>query len=235
MTRTSPLSGPVPPSDAGLPLARTSLADLVYERLLEGILAGRLTSGIELNVSDLAREFGVSPSPVREGLLKLAAHGLVHSATHRRATVISFSRQEVIDLFQVRELLEAGAAALAAVKIQPPQVERLRQVAEGCGALYGRAEQKKDMLDLDNQFHLLIADATGNASLKADIVRYSQRVRIVQCLHLAPTNMRNAEDEHLQILNSIAAGDSAGARQAMSHHLHIALEYVLQGLDRSGR
>src|SRR5438105_4369051 len=89
------------------PLVRASLAELVYHRLLEGILSGSLQCGRRLNVADIARDLQVSPSPVREALMRLATEGLVANHTNRRATVIRFEERDVVEIFQLRELLES--------------------------------------------------------------------------------------------------------------------------------
>ena len=66
-------------------VAKPTLAELVYQQLLEAILSGHLQSGAYLNVPDVARENGVSPTPVRDALVRLSAEGLVEIGSNRRA------------------------------------------------------------------------------------------------------------------------------------------------------
>lgn len=221
MSIAPPLTGPV---------VRTSLADLVYQRILDTILSGALPSGTEIIASDLAEEMQVSPSPVREALLRLAADGLVQNASNRRATVVSFSREDIQGVFEVRRLLECGAAELAATQITDEQLAELRKTAESCSSLFGDPARKREMLDLDNRFHLIIAESAGNESLKAEILRFNRRVRVIQWLRLSPAKMRVAYDEHLVILAALEAHDPQAARQAMSQHIREALLFVLEGL-----
>src|SRR5688500_6247151 len=115
-------------------VVRTSLADLVHEQLLKGILAGAMGSGTHLNVADIAKELGVSPSPVRDALLRLAGEGLVTNNTNRRATVVRFTPADVEEIFQVREILEGAAAELAAPHVDKGGLAELRQAAEDCVA-----------------------------------------------------------------------------------------------------
>jgi len=224
MSESATISGPV---------VRTSLAELVYQRILDAILSGRLPSGSEIIASDLADELQVSPSPVREALLKLASDGLVQNASNRRATVVSFSREDIRGVFEVRRLLECGAAELAATVITPAQLAELRATAEACSALFGDTARKREMLDLDNRFHLLIAEAAGNESLKSEILRFNRRVRVIQWLRLSPAKMRVAFDEHLAILAGLEAHDPEVARHAMSRHIREALTFVLEGLPET--
>lgn len=212
------------------PLARASLADLVYRRLLDSILAGTPPSGAALIIADIAKELEVSPSPVREAILRLAAEGLVSSPTNRRATVVSFSDRDIIDMFQVRELLECGATRLAAQNIDERGLAEVRRAAEECAALQDDPTQKKEMVDLDNRFHLKIAEASGNRVLVDEIIRVSRRVRVMQWLRLTHASMKLAYSQHLDIIAGLERHDPEAASAAMASHIRRASEYVMEGL-----
>lgn len=214
----------------GTAIARTSLSDHVYARLVEAIHSGSLASGAPLHVADLAAQFNVSPSPVRDAISRLVSEGLVTSNPNRRTTVVHFSRQDVVETFQIREILECAAAGLAALNIQPSQMADLRRVAEQCDALAGSPSQKKAKLELDNQFHLLVAEASGNGLLRQEIARCNRRVRAIQWLKLDPPTLKQAHPEHLRIIGAIERRDAAEARAAMKAHLEVALELVLKEL-----
>src|SRR5579864_554494 len=146
-------------------IARTSLADLVYQRLVDAIHSGSMAGGSALHVADLAAQFNVSPSPVRDAISRLAGEGMVVNNTNRRTTVITFSKKDIVEAFQLRGILECAAVFLAAQRITPAQLAELHRLAEQCDSLAADPAQKKAKLDLDNQFHLLLADAGGNALL----------------------------------------------------------------------
>jgi DNA-binding GntR family transcriptional regulator len=128
-----------------LTLQRPNLADQVYERLVAGIVSGQLPAGSPLNVGDLARELRVSPSPVRDALQRMASEGLVVPGPNRRTTVRLFTRREVEELFQVRELLECAGVRLAAARVSPKEIKELRSAAEQCAKLFGDPAQKRRM------------------------------------------------------------------------------------------
>src|SRR6185436_12696471 len=130
----------------GTGIARTSLADHVYLRLVEAIHSGTLSPGAALHVADLATQFDVSPSPVRDAISRLAAEGLVINNPNRRTTVLNFTRQDIVETFQLREILECGAARLAARNITAAPLAELRRVAEQCDALADNPAQKKAKL-----------------------------------------------------------------------------------------
>jgi DNA-binding GntR family transcriptional regulator len=215
----------------GTGIERTSLADHVYSRLVEAIHSGTLSGGAALHVADLASQFNVSPSPVRDAISRLAAEGLATNNANRRTTVVNFSRQDIVETFQLREILECGAARLAAKNIQPTGLAELRKVAEQCDALAGSPAQKKAKLDLDNQFHLLVAEAGGNALLRHEIARCNRRVRAIQWLKLDPPTMKQAHPEHLKIIGAIERRDPDAAEAAMKAHLEVALTLILKEMS----
>jgi DNA-binding GntR family transcriptional regulator len=206
------------------------LADLVYDRLLEDILSGALPSGATLKIADLAKTLEVSPSPAREAVLRLAAEGLVTNPTNRSAMIVSFTERDVVEIFQVRELLESGASRLAAQVIDGRTVGEIRQAAEECAALYGDATQKKATLDLDNKFHVLIAQASRNQALVGEIVRVSRRVRVMQWLRLDAASLKQAYAEHLAVVAALERRDPAAAAAAMTAHIRAASKLVIEGM-----
>ena len=80
-------------------IERTSLSDHVYARIVDAVHSGTLPAGAPLHVADLAAQYGVSPSPVRDAISRLAAEGLAVNNANRRTTVVSFSRQDIAETF----------------------------------------------------------------------------------------------------------------------------------------
>jgi len=215
----------------GTSIARTSLSDHVYTRLVDAIHSGALPGGSALHVADLASQFNVSPSPVRDAISRLAAEGLVTNNPNRRTTVVNFGRQDVVDTFQLREILECGAVRLAAKNVTSAQLSELKKIADECDALAGNPAQKKAKLDLDNLFHLKVAEAGGNGLLCQEIARCNRRVRAIQWLKLDPPTMKQAHPEHLKILAALEKHDADAAEAAMKVHLDVALALILKEIS----
>jgi DNA-binding GntR family transcriptional regulator len=211
-------------------IARTSLADTVYHRLVDAIHSGTLAGGAPLHVADLASQFRVSPSPVRDAISRLVAEGLAVNNPNRRTTVVTFTKKDIIETFQLRGILECGAVYLAAQRITPAQLAELRRVADECDSHAADPVQKKTKLDLDNRFHLLLAEAGGNALLHQEIARCNRRVRAIQWLKLDPPSLKQAHPEHLKILEALERRDPHAAQAAMNAHLDIALKLILKEL-----
>lgn len=212
-------------------LVRPSLSEQVYQRLVDKILSGTLPSGKALNVAEIAADLRVSPSPVRDAIARLVSEGLATSNPNRRTTVTRFTDSEARELMQVREILECGAARLAAERIDAAGVAALRDTAARCAALYGQPARKKEMLDLDHQFHLQVAEASGNATLVGEILRCKRRVFLMQWMKMTPAVMGRAYAGHLDLVSALERRDADAAEASMRAHILEALELLLQGLD----
>src|SRR5690349_13215528 len=107
-----------------------SLAQKAYEHLQEGVLSGRLRSGTVISEAALAKELGISRTPVGEAIRQLVREGLVEQVPRYGTIVRSIDRQELTDLYEMREALESFAAAKAAEHITEPMLNRLQQYVE---------------------------------------------------------------------------------------------------------
>ena len=216
--------------DLGAPVARVSLADVVYDRLLEAIVAGQFAAGDELNEVALSQRFQVSRTPVREALGRLVADGLVQTARNKRATVVDFSRREVQEAYQVRLCLESGAAYWAAERITPATLETLRASADRC-APESHAEWREEAKRFDTVLHRAIAEASGNQRLANEIARYGHLVPLMQRLvGRNASRLELAWHEHIRILTALEARDANAARDAMAAHIQSALQAILEDL-----
>lgn len=212
------------------PIARTSLADSVYQHILEAILAGGLPGGTELNEVALAAEVGVSRTPVHEALRRLAADGLVVQLANRRACVAQFGRQDILEIYEMRKILECATVERAARQLPEDQLAELRAEAEDLHAARDGRAWSNRALDFDIRFHALLAAAAGNERLRGEITKYRHLVRAL-CRMSGPANLRAALAEHRRILDALEARDPATARRAMAVHIDARLQAVLATFD----
>lgn len=214
------------------PIAKTSLAESVYQRILEAILSGTLAGGMELSEVALAAELGVSRTPVHEALLRLAADGLVEDLASRQARVAKFTRQDLADIYEVRRILEPAAAELAAARIADEQLAALRTAADELIAAESKRDWPSRAIDFDLHFHDVVAAAAGNERLRREIVMYRRLVRAFCRATGTRDNLRQAFAEHQRILAALVARDAQAARIAMDEHIVARLQSVLDELDR---
>jgi DNA-binding GntR family transcriptional regulator len=190
-----------------------SVVDQVYIAVRERILTGELARGSRLRQEELAAELGVSRTPLREALRRLASEGLVDFNPNRGATV---SRDDVANLWHAwaaRVAIEPGAARLAAQAADPDAVAGLRALI---GEQRAGVDRGGDTYAANRDFHLALVAASGNPHL----VRFAETLwvpriarRIYSLQAVDPRRVLAWADDHDRIVDAIAAGDDdlAGA------------------------
>lgn len=199
-----------------------TLVDGVYERILLRIIQGKLHSGQELKSTILAQELGVSRTPVVQALQRLAADGIVNLELNKRAVVRPGAENWLVEIHQLRELLEPPAAALAAQNMPDEQLARLRELAEAA-ADRNKAGWSDAVRRFDFALHLAIADHTGNMALREAIRKcWSYKRLSYMAVEDHPDQFAKAYDEHLAIVRALESRDSQTASAAMLFHLRSA-------------
>jgi DNA-binding GntR family transcriptional regulator len=214
-------------TEDGTPLVRQTLVDSVYQTLLEAILAGKIASGANLNEVAVARELGVSRTPVHEALAWLAADELIE-LSGSRARVRTMTAAEVEELYDVRRLLEGTAAERAARQIDDAVLQKLREESRELARTREHADWPARAIDFDIRFHDLVAQASGNSRLRSEIQRYRLLVRAI--CRITGGHLKNLQDsfqEHLAILRALEKRDPKAARKAMEGHIERRVKVVL--------
>lgn len=155
-------------------------ADYVYRQIRKHIFEKRLTIGQRLPEIAIAKEFAVSRTPVREALRKLENEGLVQIKPGWGACLASPTREEIMDTYEVREYLEVMAIKKAAHKITPLQLCMLQEQIDA----ERRTFEDRDLesyLKVNDEFHLIIAESSGNTALYDYIKNASQEPLFKPC------------------------------------------------------
>jgi DNA-binding GntR family transcriptional regulator len=202
-----------------LPLAPSDrIADSVYIALRNAIFAGTLQPGARLSVPALASQLGVSRSPVREAILRLAQEQLAREEPRRGAVVASVGTPELARLYEVREVLEGLAARLAVENCGQRLVNDLRSVL----AAHERAVDNTALdahMEADMRFHSLIRKASGNPELISLLDGIQTRVRLAMVTTTVTAGPRRALEDHRQILDAISSGDPELAERRAREHI----------------
>ena len=187
------------------------LADEVYRRIRADIMSLKLPPESRVSVDSLARELGVSQTPIREALSMLEANGLVskrHFAGY--ATTPRMDRAQLDELFEFRLLVEPHAARKAA---------RMMSDADMALLASGEAAPSHDAFaDLDTDFHRLIAQGAGNHLIADSLARLHIHVHIFRSCFRREI-AEEAVDEHDAIIAAIRARDDWAAEGAMRRHI----------------
>jgi DNA-binding GntR family transcriptional regulator len=212
-------------------MSTISLAQKAYDHLQEGVLSGRLRSGTIISEAGLARELGISRTPVGEAIRQLVREGLVEQVPRYGTIVRSIDRQELIDLYEMREALESFAAAKAATRITEPALTRLQQFCDvmqrietelrEAGAVELDEPSLRRFLAADMAFHMLIIEASGNRRM-IEVVKNMRTVSRIFRMRRAPHQLpvvHKAYEFHSLILAALRARDPESARRQMAAHI----------------
>jgi len=154
---------------AASPITSTPTSSLrVSEELREAILSGEFGPGERLRTVSLAKRFGSSRTPVREALVQLEGEGLVDIEPRRGALVRSFASADLVDLYEIRALLEPAAAARAALRANDDQLARLSELVALSDAREGAsAAAIDDQIAWNEEFHALVIESAGSPRLSS--------------------------------------------------------------------
>ncbi len=192
------------------------LRQSVYEALVELVVGGGLQPGQHLVESDLARQLGVSRQPVREALHRLEAEGWVDLRPSQGAFVHVPTDREVNQLLDVRELLEAETARLAARSVTQGATAELRAIWQD-GMTAAEAGDFDHAAAANNAFHAEIAARSGNGML-ADLAAIVSRRTRWHYRMVAPARGPESWAEHQQLIEAIEVGDEERAAEIARLH-----------------
>jgi DNA-binding GntR family transcriptional regulator len=200
--------------------------EYVYQQLRREILAGEVVGGSPLNQDDIATRLRVSRTPVRQAFLRLGSEGLITNRPNRGSIVTSLSAQDILELFEIRAVLEGFAASLAARTLD----KRARKTLETrAAALETTQASSKRWVDLHEEFHHLVTVLAERPRLAENV--HAVRQRVVPYLRLYLTANRGTEirgHEHLALVGMITAGDADRAERAMREHVMSAGRAVVE-------
>ncbi|MCQ9367122.1 GntR family transcriptional regulator [Brevibacterium sp. 91QC2O2] len=226
------------PGTAKSDRAKQDTVAAVYESISERISAKDLPPDTRLNMDRLARELGVSQTPVREALRMLEGAGLVVAAPRGYTTTGLLDGAALRDMYEVRLLLEpwaAGAAATSRVgnpgRAMLAELDRFRAL-EAAGA--AGDELVRQMSHHDEVFHRAIFDSVDNPFLTTAFTQLHAHLHLYR-LYPPGADSTATITEHQAIAQAIADADPAAARAAMEEHLRGSLDRFAQGIEPAQR
>ena len=219
-------------AEAGITAGGSLQGQGAYSRLLEEIRQGKLKPGARLTETELAVRLSISRTPVREAIRRLEADGLVTHQPRIGAMIRTLDYAEVMELYEMRNVLERTAARMAARSASDVEIAELAALNEEMAAA---ARDGARLAALNQRFHLTLIDAARNRYL----------VKAVQSVHktmliLGPTTLEEsrraaeAVREHGEILAAISARDGATAEAAMRQHMDAAHRVRLRQIRARG-
>jgi DNA-binding GntR family transcriptional regulator len=207
-----------------------SKTNVVEEHLRGKITRGEIRTGQRLQQDAVARELGVSSTPVREALRRLEAEGLVTYLPHKGVAVQDVGPTRVREIFQLRTLLESFAAREAARRLTDDDLKVLFALQKDMRS-YQSAGDIRNFMATNDQWHMIIHRASGSELLRQTIARL-WRVSPWDTLWVIPGRTRAALQEHQSILGALEKRDSAEAERAMAEHIRSGEQMLLEFLQK---
>lgn len=196
-----------------------TMQEIVTDTIRDAILDGRYQPGQRLVADELAKDMGVSRMPVREALQRLEVTGLVSLVPHKGAVVNEFSKDEIIEIYHIRGVLDGLATRLATPHLAPADHKRLEEILKEMDRAV-RAKDTDRILAVNRDFHAVIWQAAQAPRLHAllqNLYDAGQRFRNVSLL--LPGRIDQITNEHRLIAQALEKGDAQAAeRHAVDHH-----------------
>lgn len=225
-----------------------TLQEKVYTAIKDSIMRNDLLPGQRLSIDELARELGVSPTPVREALTRLIADGLVERARNKTALVAKISEEDVRQVYEVRRLLEPYATSEVAKRIKLDsaladdlqeltcKIEEIQKIVANTSL---SPSQYEEYLQIDLRLDEVILKALQNSLLRKVFALVNGHSRRVRSFTEAISRPREAKiirmnnKEHLAIIKALINEDSGKSKEAVQDHLDNAENRTAQAITSS--
>jgi DNA-binding GntR family transcriptional regulator len=210
--------------------ATTSNSDLAYSLIRERISSGTLSPGDVVSENALAREFGMSRTPVREAVLRMVREGMLVTLPKRGTMVATLGLADIEETYNIRELLEGLAARLAATRATEEDLARAGRILEEMAACTKRGDVD-GFFRLDGQFHAILAEIGQSRRLATmlgpmrdiDFLDYIGRAK-----YQHPSRLRQSLNEHVLVFEAIRDRNAAEAERRMREHVRSAARFLAE-------
>jgi DNA-binding GntR family transcriptional regulator len=209
-------------------LSRDRLSNQVYS-ILKGMIADyRFNPGTRVNVEQIAKEVGASRTPVWEAVHRLVQEGLLENIPNRGVFMCALTPRQAIELYTVRETLEALAARLAIQNIDEKTIEKMRK----CLDQQYKVVQKEDLVSysrLDFDFHAMVYEASGNRMLQEMLETIKNKMRPIT-MHITPI-LSSLYHDHVEMLEAFQEKNPDKAEAAFRKHNHQMIVQIQNSME----
>lgn len=206
------------------PAPARDLGEAAYARIRAALREGSLAPGERLTELDLAARFGVSRTPVRQAIARLEAEGLLTHEPRRGLTVTRPDHQQVVELYVMREVLEAAAARLAAQHASETEIAAMVEVLDREPDAFGDA---RALMTVNMRLHGLLYLAAHNRYLLRSLEQIEATMSLLPTLLSWGGRAAAAHEEHRAIISAIVARDGDAAEEAARRHARAAQKHRL--------
>ena len=199
---------------------QNSLSDQVYTMLKEQILSGQLKGGMKIPEESLAEQFGVSRTPIREAIRRLAEYGLVAIKPRSHAEVSAISQQEAINIAKVRISLEQLAIDSIDEESYAEHVKELSRYAADCQYAMGIGDRAL-VYEQDSLFHLTLVKASRNSTLLSICERLDAKIQQLRIAQNPPeAELSYYVSQHTQMMSLLKNGEKEACKHMLFEHIN---------------
>lgn len=200
-------------------IQRQSLSEQVYRYIKRLILSGEIRGGEKIPEEKVARQFGVSRTPIREALKRLEEYGLIYLKPRSYATVIALKPHEAGQIACIRSQLETLAVSLLTECATEADFKELKTMAAECDKLIGNGDVG-DLFEKDSLLHLEIAKRTGNRHLYEIVEKLDAKVQLLRLIIRLPLDkLTSYVGQHSEIIKAMETRDKDAAEAMMRKHI----------------
>ncbi len=211
------------------------LRDVIFETLRKAIVSGDIKPGERLMEVSLANQMGVSRTPVREAIRRLEAEGLVTMIPRKGTHVSELSVKDIMDVLEVRTVLDKLATDLAAKRMQPSQLKALESVHKQYIACVEK-ENMEGAVKKDVEFHDIIYAASGNPRLVAVAGSLREHVYRFRVIYMSGSLIaENVLNEHEEILAALKEAQNNIASNLAEKHIRNQMETIIKTVTEDTR
>ncbi len=220
----------LPPVSAAALVAPATAS--VYERIKVMAATYRIKPGARVNEVELARSLGVSRTPVREALNRIAAEGFLLALPNKGYCGRAFDAQQILQLYEYRSIVETGVVALVCERASDAELDALAQLTDAHRDEPDSDAQALRLLVRDEEFHERLAVLARNEECLRSVRSLNERLRFARWLDLK-TRRSLTRNDHPDIVAALLRRDSAGVQAMMRRHISHHLEHLV-ALTRAG-
>jgi len=212
-------------------MLKTSLVDQIYQIIKQKILSLELSWNQRIDTQQLAEGFGISQTPIRDALNRLAADGLVKVQPRVGYYVMQADHRDVVEIYDLRIIFESHVLPAAIQNLNRAKIEKLKEKMERLQHEEMNEDKKrKEFQKLDEQLHGLIIESSNNKRLKNF---FSQIYDFVLIFQHMDTTINDPLEEHIVFLDALLRQDLSRARSTLCTHIHNARDRLLRKLKET--
>ena len=210
-----------------------SLADRVFEKLEDDIVNGLIPANDIITEVKIAESLGVSRTPIREAFRRLVQESLIRDIG-KGYQVLGITKDNLIDIMDIRIVLEPLASSYAAKNISPDGIRKLKDILD-LQEFYSAKHDIDHLREEDEYFHDAICRLSGRTVITETLLPLHRKTRLYRRISIENDNRRGYSlEEHKKIFHAIAAGDCELAAKLTEEHVKRAKENMMERLGYHG-